>query len=176
MKYNELTLQKHKSGKRVGRGIAAGQGKTAGRGTKGQGARTGSSAKPGFEGGQNPLMQRLPKLPGFKSHRTKMTNVYTNDLEAFGGKTVDTTVLAEAGLISNPYLSVKLLHRGELTKKVTVNLPAASKQAIEALQAAGGSFEKTARLGRPVTSAKKLDKSSKADQKSTKTTAKKAAQ
>ena len=60
MKYHELTSTSQKSPKRVGRGIAAGQGKTAGRGTKGQGARTGSSKRPGFEGGQNPLMQRLP--------------------------------------------------------------------------------------------------------------------
>lgn len=156
MKYNELTLKKHKAGKRVGRGISAGQGKTAGRGTKGQGSRTGSSAKPGFEGGQNPLMQRLPKLPGFKSHKVKMENVYTSDLEAFGGKTVDTAVLAEAGLITNAYVNVKLLHRGALTKKVTVNLQAASKTAVEAIQAAGGSFEKTARVGRPVTAVKKL--------------------
>ncbi|HET8709003.1 MAG TPA: 50S ribosomal protein L15 [Candidatus Saccharimonadales bacterium] len=160
MKYNELTLKKHKTGKRVGRGISAGQGKTAGRGTKGQGARTGSSAKPGFEGGQNPIMQRLPKLPGFKSHRVRMENVYTGDLEQFGGKTVDAAVLAEAGLVSSAYVSVKLLNRGELTKKVTVKLQAASKPAVEALQAAGGSFEKTPRQGRPVTSTKKLDKKS----------------
>lgn len=163
MKYNELTLKKHKSAKRVGRGIAAGQGKTAGRGTKGQGARTGSSAKPGFEGGQNPLMQRLPKLPGFKSHHVKMENVYTGDLEAFGGKTVDANLLAEAGLISSAYVSVKLLSRGDLTKKVTVKLAAASKSAVEVIQAAGGSFEKTARQGRPQTSTKKTQKSAKAD-------------
>src|SRR5262245_3413345 len=101
MKYNELTISKNKSGKRVGRGIAAGQGKTAGRGTKGQMARTGSHKRPGFEGGQNPLMQRLPKLPGFKSKRERAEVVYSGQLEAFGGKTVDSTVLAEAGLISS---------------------------------------------------------------------------
>lgn len=167
MKYNELNLKKHKAARRVGRGISAGQGKTAGRGTKGQGARTGSSAKPGFEGGQNPLMQRLPKLPGFRSHKVKATNVFTSDLEAFAGKTVDTTVLAEAGLISNAYVNVKLLKRGELTKKVTVQLQAASKTAVEAVQAAGGSFEKTARLGRPVTSTKKLEKASDKPEKKT---------
>jgi len=77
MKYHELKLNKNKKGNRVGRGIAAGQGKTAGRGTKGQGSRTGSSAKPGFAGGSNPLMQKLPKLPGFKSHRTPPEVVYT---------------------------------------------------------------------------------------------------
>jgi large subunit ribosomal protein L15 len=158
MKYNDLDITANRKANRVGRGISAGQGKTAGRGTKGQGSRTGSSARPGFEGGQNPLMQRLPKLPGFRSHRTKVTNVFTNDLEQFAGKTVDTTVLAEAGLISNAYLSVKLLKRGELTKKVTVQLQGASSTAIDAVDKAGGSFEKVARVGRPKTSTKKLEK------------------
>src|ERR1700761_4125083 len=104
MKYNELTVTANRGKKRVGRGIAAGQGKTAGRGTKGQGSRTGSKAKPGFAGGQNPLMQQLPKLPGFRSHRVKAENVYTGQLEQFGGKTVDATVLAEAKLISNAFV------------------------------------------------------------------------
>ena len=158
MKFHELQASKPKAGKRVGRGIAAGQGKTAGRGTKGQGARTGSKAKPGFTGGSNPLMQKLPKLPGFKSHRVAPENVYTGQLEQFGGKTVDATVLAEAGLISNPYVHVKLLVNGELTKKVTVKLSGASESAIAAVQAAGGTFEKTARLSRPKTSTKKSAK------------------
>ncbi len=158
MKYNELNIESHKSGKRVGRGISAGQGKTAGRGTKGQKARTGSSKKPGFEGGQNPLMQRIPKLRGFKSFKTKSETVYTDQLEQFAGKTVDTTVLAEAGLITNPYVVVKLLKRGELTKKVTVKLPAISQTALEALQQAGGSYEKAERLGRPTTKKEKTDK------------------
>src|SRR3954468_18778222 len=103
MKYNELQPVKSKSPKRVGRGIAAGQGKTAGRGTKGQGARTGSSKKPGFEGGQNPLMQRLPKLHGFKSHKVRAENVFTDQLEALGA-TVDNQVLADNGLVSSPYV------------------------------------------------------------------------
>ncbi len=158
MKYNELNIDSKKAPKRVGRGIAAGQGKTAGRGTKGQKSRTGSSRKPGFEGGQNPLMQRLPKLRGFKSHKTPAENVYTGQLEQFGGKTVDTTVLAEAGLITNPYVAVKLLKDGELTKKVTVKVQLASKSAVEVVEQAGGSFEKTEQLGRPVTRAPKAEK------------------
>src|SRR5665811_749296 len=104
MKYHELQTTKPKSRQRVGRGIAAGKGKTAGRGTKGQKSRTGSSAKPGFAGGQNPLMQSLPKLPGFRSHKIKAENVQTGQLAAFSGKTVDSTVLAEAKLISNAYV------------------------------------------------------------------------
>jgi large subunit ribosomal protein L15 len=155
MKYHELQLTKDKNRKRVGRGIAAGKGKTAGRGTKGQKARAGSSAKPGFAGGSNPLMQKLPKLPGFKSHKTAPENIYTGQLEQFSGKTVDATVLAEAGLISNPYVKVKLISKGDLTKKVTVKLSAASESAVAAVQSAGGSFESTARLSRPKTSTKK---------------------
>lgn len=154
MKYHELQVTPNKAGKRVGRGISAGQGKTAGRGTKGQKSRTGSSAKPGFAGGQNPLMQKLPKLPGFKSHRTAAENVYTGQLEQFGNKTVDAQLLADARIISNPFVTVKLIVKGDLTKKVTVKLPHASQSAIAQLEAAGGSFEKTARLSRPKTSTK----------------------
>jgi len=154
MKFNELKLTKAKSAKRVGRGIAAGQGKTAGRGTKGQGARTGSSAKPGFAGGQNPLMQALPKLPGFRSLRTKADNVYTGQLDRFAGKTVDNEALAAAGLVSNAYTNVKLVVKGDVTKKVTVKLQGASEGAQAAVQAAGGTFEAVARVQRPKTSTK----------------------
>ncbi len=155
MKYHELKTAKQKTSRRSGRGISAGRGKTAGRGTKGQKARAGSSAKPGFAGGSNPLMKKLPKLPGFRSHRVPAETVYTGQLEQFGGKTVDAKVLAEAGLISSPYVSVKLVVKGDLTKKVSVKLPAASEPAIAVVQKAGGSFEQTARLSRSKTSTKK---------------------
>jgi large subunit ribosomal protein L15 len=157
MKYNELTASATKSKRRVGRGISAGQGKTAGRGTKGQGSRTGSKARPGFAGGQNPLMQKLPKLPGFRSHRVKHENVFTDQLSALGA-TVDNAKLAEAGLVSNAHVSVKLLKRGDLSKKVTVKLQSAINTAVVAVEAAGGSFEKTARVGRPKTTEKKAEK------------------
>ena len=62
-------------------------------------------------------MQKLPKLPGFKSKRTQAENIYTSQLEQFAGKTVDTTVLATAGLISSPYVKVKLIVKGELTQE-----------------------------------------------------------
>jgi large subunit ribosomal protein L15 len=157
MKYNELDARTtKKSPKRVGRGIAAGQGKTAGRGTKGQGARTGFSKRPGFEGGQNPLMQRLPKLHGFKSHKVPAENVFTDQLDQLGAK-VDNQVLAENGLVSNPYVRVKLLKRGDVTKKVAVSLQGASATAVEALQKAGGEFTAVARQPRPITR-KKDDK------------------
>jgi large subunit ribosomal protein L15 len=157
MKFNELQSSRVKSGKRVGRGIAAGQGKTAGRGTKGQMSRTGSSRKPGFEGGQNPLMQRLPKLPGFKSHRVQSEVVYTGQLDTLGAK-IDTKALAEAGLISNAFVTVKLIVQGEVTKKHDVKLQSASAGAVEAVQKAGGSFERVIREERPITRASKEDR------------------
>lgn len=149
MKYQELKVTGQRKTKRVGRGIAAGQGKTAGRGTKGQKARTGWSKRPGFAGGQNPLMQQLPKLPGFKSHRPKNTNVYTDQINSLRASRVTAEVLAESGLVDSPYLTIKLLRRGEITRKVDVCLPRASLNAREALEAAGGSFVKTDRLKRP---------------------------
>ena len=159
MKYNDLTIESHKSPKRVGRGIAAGQGKTAGRGTKGQMARTGASRNPGFEGGQNPIMQRIPKLPGFRSIRTKMETISTKQIEQFVGKTIDTTLLASTGMISSPYAAVKLLLDQPVTQKLTVKLQGASATAIAQLEKAGGSFERTSRLGRPVTSTHKSKQS-----------------
>ena len=170
MKFNELQTTKARARKRVGRGISAGQGKTAGRGTKGYGSRTGSKAKPGFAGGQNPLMQALPKLPGFRSFHAKAENVHTGQLEQFAGKTVDAGVLADAGLISNAHVRVKLITgKGDLTKKVTVKLPAISASALEAVQNAGGSFEKTARTQRAITS----DNSKKVERRAAKADAKK---
>ena len=154
MKYHELEVSSAKKPRRVGRGISAGQGKTAGRGTKGQKARTGAKSRPGFAGGQNPMMQAFPKLPGFRSHRTAFEEVYTGQLDALKAKTVTAETLAKAGLISNAYVNVKLLNKGEVSAAVTVQLPAASASAIDALQKAGGSFEKVARLQRPKTSTK----------------------
>lgn len=157
MKYHQLSTKAKPRARRVGRGISAGQGKTAGRGTKGQLSRAGSSAKPGFAGGQTPLMRKLPKLPGFHSHRAPAETVYTGQLEELKSATVTAETLADAGLISNAYVDVKLLVKGDLKKKVTVKLPSASASAIEAVQKTGGSFEKTARLGRPKTSTKKTE-------------------
>lgn len=161
MKYNELSIAKNKAPKRVGRGIAAGQGKTAGRGTKGQNSRTGSSRKPGFEGGQNPLMQRMPKLRGFRSGKTAAEAVYTGQLDALGGKAVNNTTLAEAGLVSNAFVAVKLIVKGEVTKPKAVSLQNASAQAIVALEKAGGSFETVKRLSRPEAGEKQSRKAKK---------------
>lgn len=171
MKFHELQTTKNKTAKRVGRGIAGGQGKTAGRGTKGQRSRAGSGKRPGFEGGQTPLMVRLPKLHGFRSLRAKAEEVNTGQLDQFSGKTVDTFTLAAAGLTSSPFVRVKLLSKGEVTKKVTVKLQGASASAIAAVQKAGGTFEKVALEARPA-STKKAEK--KADKQEKKAPAKKA--
>ncbi len=149
MKYNQLKIAANKNRKRVGRGISAGGGKTAGRGTKGQKARTGSSRRPGFEGGQNPLMQRLPKLRGgFRSHRVPIEQVYTGQLNSLSG-TIDNETLAKAGLISSPYAKTKLLQKGAIEKKLTVKLQAASTGAVKALQAKGGKFTAVGPISRP---------------------------
>ena len=129
MKYNELSHPTNLKRTRVGRGIGSGLGKTAGRGTKGQHARTGYTKNPGFSGGQNPLMQQLPKLPGFKSKIPK--------------------VLFEKGLVSSEFVRIKLLSRGEVKKSLDIQLPGASKSAIELVSNAGGSFKKVNILQRP---------------------------
>lgn len=156
MKYNELLINRQKKSARAGRGISAGRGKTAGRGTKGQGSRK-SPIRSGFEGGQMPLYMRLPKLRGFKSHRTTSENIYTGQLDAIKKTSVNTSSLYDAGLISSPHVSVKLLYKGEITSKKDVSVQAASQKSIEALEKAAGSFKRTARLPRPT---KKLDKAS----------------
>lgn len=148
MKFNDLKVSSNKSSKRVGRGISAGQGKTAGRGTKGQSSRTGGRVRPGFEGGQNPLYQRLPKLPGFTSHRPKTENVYTGQLDQISDVIVDNFTLANAGLTSSPYVKVKLIVKGDVTKKVSVKLQSASATAIAAVQKAGGTFDKIPQVKR----------------------------
>jgi large subunit ribosomal protein L15 len=149
MKYNELNISAAKSKKRVGRGIAAGRGKTAGRGTKGQNARKSGGVRPGFEGGQNPLMQRLPKLRGFTSKRVAFETVYTGQIQDLKEATIDTSVLVKHGLVSSKHVNVKLIVKGDLTRKVAVHLPAASETAAAMLKKAGGSFVKTERVARP---------------------------
>lgn len=139
MKYNELNITASRKSSRVGRGIAAGRGKTAGRGTKGQNARTGGGVRPGFEGGQNPLMNRIPKLRGFRAAKPKAQVVYTSQLNALGA-TVNNAKLAEAGIITSEYVRVKVVLNGDVSKKVAVSTQGASKAAIAAITKAGGSF------------------------------------
>lgn len=147
MQYHDLSVRKKKTAKRAGRGISAGRGKTAGRGTKGQSSRAGGKRRPGFEGGQTPLMMRIPKLRGFTSHRSKTENVYTGQLDSLSGEVTNFTV-AEAGLVSSPYVNVKLVVRGEVSKPAKVHLQGASRTAIAALEKSGGSFTVVPRLMR----------------------------
>lgn len=141
MKYHELQVESNKDRKRKGRGISAGQGKTAGRGTKGQGARTGKKLGHGFMGGQGPLVRRIPKNRGFKSLRVPAQVVYLDQLNSVKGATIDNFTLVEAGLVSTPHHTVKVIARGEYTGKANVKVQAASASVIAALTKAGGSFE-----------------------------------
>ena len=157
MKYNELKVIAHKSTKRMGRGISAGQGKTAGRGTKGQKSRAGHRKMPvTFMGGQRAIMQAVPKRRGGgKGARLITINtrrpvevVYTANLNGLTGN-VDNFTLAENSLISSPFSRVKIIAKGELTSKITLKTQSASKSAIEIIKKSGGSFEKTATPARP---------------------------
>jgi large subunit ribosomal protein L15 len=128
-----------KARRRVGRGIAGKGGKTAGRGTKGQGAR--GQIKPGFEGGQLPLKQRIPKLKGFKNpFRVEYNVINLDTLEEFDGDVVSPDTLRAKGLVHKHGL-VKVLGRGAVTRPLTVSAHAFSKSATAAIEAAGGRVE-----------------------------------
>ncbi len=125
--------------RRVGRGIAGKGGKTAGRGMKGQRAR--NTVRVGFEGGQMPLHMRVPKLRDFKNpFRVEYDVVNLDTLEAFRGDEASPETLRAQGLVSKKGL-VKVLGRGELSRKLTVRAHAFSKTAEQAITAAGGTVE-----------------------------------
>lgn len=127
---------------RVGRGAGSGNGKTAGKGHKGQNARSGGGVRPGFEGGQMPLQRRIPKR-GFKNiFATKYAAINVEVLNKFeDGAVVDEKALVEAGLVKKTYDGIKILGRGELTKKLTVSAAAFSEGAKSKIEAAGGKAE-----------------------------------
>ena len=146
-----------KKAKRVGRGTGGKGGKTAGRGTKGQRAR--NTVARGFEGGQMPLKQRVPKLKGFNNPfrvEYQAVNLHTlDDLVEKVGADITPDVLVEHGLVRKGAF-VKILARGEITTKVNVSAHGASKAAVEAIEAAGGSvtmitlpFKEEGKAGRP---------------------------
>jgi len=130
---------KFKKRKRVGRGISAGGGKTAGRGTKGQKSRSGFKRKRGFEGGQMPLKQRLPKKRGFtKFRQVKFQVVNLSNLNAFkDGELVTPLKLREKGIITKKG-PVKILGKGELKKKLKVEVDFLSAKAKDLIKKAGG--------------------------------------
>ncbi len=132
---------KYRARKRIGRGIGSGNGKTSGRGHKGFGQRSGSSRRPGFEGGQMPLYRRVPKR-GFTNarFRTDYTVINVSALEVFeAGATVDLQAVLDKGLVSLNTRLFKVLGNGELTKPVIVRAQKFSKSASDKIAKAGGS-------------------------------------
>lgn len=130
--------------KRLGRGIGSGLGKTSGKGHKGQWARSGGGVRPGFEGGQMPLIRRVPKRGFNNIFRNEYSIVNLSVLEGFeAGSVVDLNVLAEKGLIKlvKGSVGLKVLGNGELTKSLTVKANAFSKSAKEAIEKVGGTAE-----------------------------------
>ena len=147
MKLNEIrdNAGAHYRAKRVGRGIGSGKGKTAGRGGKGQTARSGVAIK-GFEGGQMPLFRRLPKKGFTNIFRPDLVEVNLGRLqEAIEAKRLDASqtvngkALVAAGLLSRVRDGVRLLGKGELKTKLTIEVAGASKSAVAAVEKLGGS-------------------------------------
>lgn len=131
-----------KSRKRIGRGIGSGYGKTAGKGHKGQLARSGGRPRPGFEGGQIPFFQRLPKRGFTNINQKEFAIVNMTDLNLFNdGDVVDTQALLEKKIIKNLKDGVKVLANGELERKLTVKANRFSKQAIALIEKNGGTVE-----------------------------------
>jgi large subunit ribosomal protein L15 len=146
MKLHDLRPNKGatKKRKRVGRGIAAGQGKTAGRGTKGTGARTGGGKGPYFEGGQLPLVRRLPFKRGFNNiFRIEYQEINLDQLEERfkKGDAVNGETLVSVGLIKDASKPWVILGRGELKKALKVQTYRLTKNARAQIEAAGGSIE-----------------------------------
>ena len=128
---------------RKGRGPASGNGKTSGRGHKGQNSRSGGGVRPGFEGGQMPLQRRLPKR-GFNNSvfAKRYVTVNVSDLNRFEeGAVVDAASLKEIGLIKKTLDGIKILGKGDLTKKVTVKATAFSETAKQKIEGTGGKAE-----------------------------------
>ena len=131
--------------KRIGRGAGSGTGTYSGRGVKGQRAR--GKVRPGFEGGQIPMVRRLPRLRGFKNFTRveyQAVNISALEQRFDVGATVDGETLAAARLIESPVTPFKVLGRGELTKALTVHAPRLSDSAKQAISGAGGTFEEIA--------------------------------
>ncbi|KAB2329238.1 50S ribosomal protein L15 [Cytobacillus depressus] len=128
--------------KRKGRGIGSGNGKTAGKGHKGQNARSGGGVRPGFEGGQTPLFQRLPKRGFTNINRKEYAVVNLDALNRFEeGTEVTPALLIETGVVSKELAGIKILAKGKVEKKLTVKAHKFSSAAKEAIEAAGGQTE-----------------------------------
>jgi len=143
MKQNDIqpTSGSRKDRKRLGCGIATGHGKTGGRGHKGQKSRSGGKVMRGFEGGQMPLIRRVPKRGFTPLSRNEFQVINVGQLESFkAGSKIDAAKLFEAGLVRNAVDPIKLLAKGELSKKLTLTVAASSASAKAKLEAAGGTL------------------------------------
>ncbi|NMF88819.1 50S ribosomal protein L15 [Aromatoleum petrolei] len=127
------------AGKRVGRGIGSGLGKTCGRGHKGQKSRAGGFHKVGFEGGQMPLQRRLPKRGFVSLTGSRNAEVRLSELDKLPVEDIDLLVLKQAGVVAADALSAKVVLSGSIGRKVTLRGVGATKGALAAIQAAGGS-------------------------------------
>ena len=128
--------------KRLGRGVGSGLGKTSGKGHKGAKARSGGGKRPGFEGGQMPLIRRLPKRGFYNPFRINYVAINVDRLEVFeDGMTVTPVELIEYGIIKKIEDGVKIMGNGELTKKLTVQAMKFTASAKEKIEAAGGKVE-----------------------------------
>ena len=128
--------------KRVGRGAGSGLGKTSGRGHKGQKARSGGGVRPGFEGGQMPLIRRIPKRGFHNPFSKQYAIVNVEDLAAFeAGSVVDFAALKAAGLVNKEFDGLKVLGNGELSVALTVKAAKFTQSAREKIEAAGGKAE-----------------------------------
>lgn len=146
MQLNDLfpAPESRKNRKRVGRGNGSGHGSTAGRGDKGQNSRAGGGKGPGFEGGQNPIHMRMPKLGGFKNrNRVEYAVINVGRLEELygAGDTVDVDSLFDKGVIKAKTVPVKVLGDGELTKALTIKIDKVSAPARAKVEAAGGTVD-----------------------------------
>lgn len=144
MKLHELKAAEgsRKERNRVGRGMSSGNGKTSGRGHKGQKSRSGGRTRPGFEGGQMPLFQRLPKRGFTNIHRKDFAVVNLDALNRFeDGTEITPELLLEEGVVSKLKAGIKVLGNGAVEKKFTVKAHKFSASAKEAIEAAGGQIE-----------------------------------
>jgi|TARA_Y100000816_G_C25862603_1_gene450362 large subunit ribosomal protein L15 len=139
MKLNELTsISSNKSPKRVGRGPGSGVGKTSGKGHKGQKARSGGRVRPGFEGGQMPIQQRLPKF-GFTSKASDYKcHIKLRDLEKINEELIDIDLLKTKKIISKKIKDVKVVNGGELTKAIKLKGIKTSKSVADLIIKLGG--------------------------------------
>lgn len=145
MRLTDVKPQKgsKKRPRRLGRGVSAGQGASAGKGMRGQKARSGGSTRPGFEGGQQPLYRRLPKLKGFPIiNRKEYTTINVSKLSSLAADTeVNLSSLQEAGIIKAAKNPLKILGDGELNVALKVQAAAFTASAKSKIEAAGGSCE-----------------------------------